>query len=245
MLRSQRYLITRLCGALMIAPLGFIVMKNSHADTQDAFAIFARGLQIDRKYVVQAQRVEFTNAAGMTSLVLGIQQEGDRSSVALVPVMQCGNADCLGKALRLTSGQSAHVLDVVDIAGLAQTIDLAQPRPLQTGRNGPAVKHGHRWPALLVKSSDTSTGAVREMLSLIALRATPKLLWQTTIRSTSAESDNYETVEVRLVKGSGEFLDLALLQQALPKKGEEPFMPGPPLTLVFRMRAGTYARVFD
>lgn len=156
MARAQRHLITRLCAALMIVPLGFIVMKNSDADIQDAFAIFARGLQIDRKYMVQAQRVKFTNAAGITSLVLGIQMEGDRSSVTLAPVMQCGSADCLGKALRLTSGQSAHVLDVVDIAGPAQTLDVAQPWPLQTGRNGPAVKHGHRWPVLLVKSSDTS-----------------------------------------------------------------------------------------
>lgn len=227
-----------------LALLGPTSAKNAYAEPQDAFDIFAHALQTDRRHVPQAQRIEFPNASGLTTIVLGIQRERNQSVVALVPVLKCGGTDCLGNVLRLTPGETVQAWDLVDIAGPPQILDLARARPLHGGKAAQLART-QRAPALLIKSKESSAGEQRETLTLIALRDTPKMLWQSMVRSASMENGGYETLEFRLVKGADEFLDLMLLQQTLPKKSSQPSTPTPPLTLTFRMNGGMYLRAPD
>jgi hypothetical protein len=100
-------------------------------------------------------------------------------------------------------------------------------------------------PALVVRARHKlGSGELRDTLVLLSAARTPKILLQEPSSSTMPDGSGFQTLEVSFTKPArGSMLDIALLQHSLPARGQQPFSPGPPLTLHFTYRQGAYQRV--
>jgi len=158
-------------------------------------------------------------------------------------IAACGARPCPGKPLSLPSASELAVAALVDLQGAPFKLDLRQI-PKDPARAQP-LPQKPRSPALLVRARHKlDSGELRDTLVLISTAKSPKILLQEPSSSTMPDGGGFQSLELGFAKPArGAMLELALLQHSLPARGQQPFSPGPPLTLQFTHRQGAYQRV--
>ena len=97
-------------------------------------------------------------------------------------------------------------------------------------------------PALLLEVVYRSMNTQHNLI-MLTIEQFPRVVWRQVIHSFAANGAGYETVQMRLDEMAGDTLGIALVQHALPGRDEDPYMPGPPLTLRFQMVGESYRRM--
>jgi hypothetical protein len=142
------------------------------------------------------------------------------------------------------------VLPTASRADLLAQLDL-QGAPRKLDPSGPAMDPGQPWRArpaagalLLRAHHRLDGGEQRETLVLVAVGATPVLLWEAVARSERPRSEGHSSFSLEFVAdpASAPWLGIALFQTTLPAAGQPAGMPGPPLRQRFSYRAGAYQR---
>lgn len=194
--------------------------------------LIAQAMHVPKDQVTETQRLVFSNAQGIITMVAGIAREKNRGVAVIAPLLKCPH-DCLGELLRVVRAEHLQPWQIIDLKAAPDKINLTRPSTDFTS-NAPIDIASYRNPALLLRMSEhTKDGKTTETYSLVALTIPPRDLWQAVTRSASATRGGHETLEMRFEKGSRDNLDITLLQHALPRPDQKSVMPGPPLTLKF------------
>lgn len=226
--------------------LAALLVPSEGAAQTGAREAFASALGVAPAAVQAAEAIALGGAgpaARVRRLLLGTYRVAGKGLSALVELDRCRGRPCAARVVRLPAGRTVRPLALLDLAGAAP----AGPVSLVPGRRrGGKLEEpsSPRFLALLVSVGAISADKVEtETLVLVDLRDHPRLLWQETARSADAEGAGFETLELRLEGAGGRPRTIALVQHALPRRGEQDFRPGPPRTLRFQLRSGTYRRV--
>lgn len=167
-----------------------------------------------------------------TALWLGIAERADGPEALLIPV----TSGSVGAPLPIAAASALPFTLLLDLARPA-TIDLRdaaqRTTPAAAGR-----------PALLVRSRLASPAdGQQDQLTLIALAAPPRILWQEQVSRIDSDGGGFDSLELTIGKASRGWPRLQLLQTTLPAAGADAFMPGPPLLLDYRWQGQGYQRI--
>jgi hypothetical protein len=229
-----------------IVLLAALVLASPSTARTEAREAFARALGVAPAAVQAAQEITLGSgghAARARSLLLGTCRVAGKGLPALVELHPCRGQTCPARVVRLPAGRTVRPLALLDLAGAAPTgpVSLVPARGRVPKLEEPTSP---RFLALLLIIGAVSADRVAtDTLVLVDLRGPPSMLWQETIRSEDAEGAGFATLEMRLEGAAGKPRTIALLQHALPRRGDKDFRPGPPRTLRFQLRGSTYRRV--
>ena len=141
----------------------------------------------------------------------------------------------------LPTASQVDLLAQLDLQGLPRKLD----------PNGQAIDAATPWatqataPALLLRTRHRLDGGEqRETLVLVALSATPTVLWEEIASSLRPASEGHRSFSLELVTDprSAPWLGLHLFQTTVPAANQAAGAPGPPLRLRFAYRNGAYQR---
>jgi hypothetical protein len=198
---------------------------------------FAAALGVPAAAVRQVQRVALPAGLPVEAVWLGVHAGEGGAAGALAP--DCDGAPCAGPAVDLGPAAAITPLAVVDLQGRPTRVTLFGERePLAAPGEGAA-------PALLLRTArEIGAGQEREALALVTLASPPRRVLAAEGRLTRADGSGFQTLQLQTEApaAGGEWLDVLLLQHALPPQGASPAMPGPPLLLRHAYRDGAYRR---
>jgi len=222
-------------GLLITSFLGSFAMADQQVITPQAASSTGSGdsLRVDCKLALQTK-------SSTPTLALAIIGAADKQRAVAIPYSGKGTGNSSAQ-VELLAGQALEFLGVVDLAGTAATITLAQSACVN--HEVSVQLSDMRQPALLIKVLN-QTASTQESLILLSAEQQPRVIWTQAIRSQAANGAGFQTVDMRLEAGSGNVLDIVLLQHELPDRNDRDYMPGPPLLLRFRLIDGRYEQQF-
>jgi hypothetical protein len=157
------------------------------------------------------------------------------ATVALVP----GCTGCPPELLAIRNVDALQLLAVVDLGGTGGALPLAKDA---AAVSAPRLRAGLTHPAvLLLARRDWGGGDWQDEAILCGLIRPPRLLWREPIREHRPDGGGFETFAAEL-EPAGPWSTIVLHQTTLPGAGDQPFMPGPPLTLRYVYDGDVYRK---
>jgi hypothetical protein len=211
----------------------------------DAAAAFAAAAGIDAGDVRDLRVIPGPPSGDIQSLLLARSSAEDGTTGALVLVRRCpgaGPGACPPEVLVIPDADALEPLAVLDLNVARQTLPLAEDASVAADL---AVGAGAASPALLLRvRRDWGGGDWQHEAVLCSLDGPPRLLWRAPTHAEGA-GGGFTTFGAELVRSAavGGRPDIVLHQTTLPGPGEEPFMPGPPLTLRYVYDGEVYRQV--
>lgn len=202
--------------------------------------LFAELMNTGREDVTDVCEIALLGAPGIAGALIGTYPAGGTRYAAAVPLYRENDALKPGAAEKLMPGNAIRLVGVVDLKGPPRQIDLTE-RPCPGARSAMEVSQ-FAVPALLLEVVYRSVNTQHNLI-MLTIEQFPRVVWRQVIHSVAANGAGYETVQMRLEEMAGDTLGIALVQHALPGRDEDPYMPGPPLTLRFQMVGESYRRM--
>lgn len=203
--------------------------------------LFAELMNVGREDVTDVCEIALLGASGIAGALIGTYPANGTRYAAAVLLYHENNALEPGAAEKLMRGNAIRLVGVVDLKGPSRQIDLAE-RPCPGARSAIQVSQ-FAAPALLLEVVYRSMNTQHNLI-MLTIEQYPRVVWRQMIHSVAANGAGYETVQMRLDEmAGGDTLGIALVQHALPGRDEEPYMPGPPLTLRFQLVGESYRRM--
>lgn len=217
--------------------------KDRMDQGDDRTARFAAAVGIHASDVIDVQVIPGPPTGDIQSLQLGRWSGEGGSTGALVLVRRCPDSrhgGCPREVLVIPDADSLEPLAVVDLSVVG--------RPLPFGADTPTVADlaagaGAASPALLLRvRRDWGDGDWQHEAVLCRLDSPPRVLWRAPTHSVRADGGGFTTFEAELAPPArlGGRPDIVLHQTSLPGADEEPFIPGPPLTLRYAYDGEVY-----
>ena len=221
--------IIRLLGLALAASI-MISTAPSQADDVGARAGLASALRLAPGALADVHAIPVPRGGPLRAIWLARHPSADptdaspTATLALVPACD----GCSPELLAVSNVDAVRPLAVVDLGGTGGTLPLAadaDPEP------APRLRAELAHPALLLLARrDWGGGDWQDEAILCSLTLPPRLLWREPIREHRPDGGGFDTIAAELEPADARST-IVLHQTTLPGAGDQPFMPGPPLTL--------------
>ncbi len=172
--------------------------------------------------------------------VAGAMESNQGDVGVFVPVRPCVSGACAGERVEFGSAQWVDLRGMVDLLGEPtvfhhQGTQTSLPLSLSDKAGFPV--------AVLMSGVQNENGTSRTRLVLVDVRPdSAQVLLSVPLAVHEPDGGGFTTIESIVFESDGPGLPLRLVmyQTVIPSPGDEPFMPGPPLEVTFRLVDGAF-----